>query len=98
MAALEKLSDTSWKQPFIDRGEQFSLWGIHPDVIKHCGIGNEDDRTLRITFDEKFKIVITCFFHITSGKEIHFPVDLQEVIKPIVLNNKDSFFIVEVLD
>jgi len=98
MAALEKLSNTSWKQSFTDRGEQFGKWGIHPDVIKHFTIGDEDDRRLRITFDGKFKIEITALFHITSGKEIYFPVELQEVIKPIVLNNRDSFFIVEVLD
>src|SRR5690606_10879975 len=37
-------------------------------------------------------------FQITSGREISFPRELQELIRPIVFNNPSSYFVVRVLD
>jgi len=98
MAKLIRLSDTSWKQPFQDRGKQFKLWLSQKDVATYCNIEDGQKRHLRIKFEDKFKIDVTDYFSITSGREVSFPPEFQNKIKPVVLNNKDSFFIVEVLD
>jgi len=98
MAALEKLSDTSWKQLFVDRSKEFCSWQCQIDVADYCKIKDGTKRHLRIKFEDKFKIDITDYFAISSGREVIFPADIQNKIKPVVLNNRDSFFIVEVLD
>lgn len=37
-------------------------------------------------------------FQITSGREISFPRELQELVRPIVLENPSSYFVIRVID
>ena len=98
MAHLGKISDTKWKQPFRDRKKEFKLWKSHVKVADLCRFVDGTKRLLTIEFDPKFNLNITDLFQITSGKEIYFPKELQDVVKPIILKNPDSFFTVEVVD
>jgi putative restriction endonuclease len=98
MARLEKLSNISWKQPFKDRKKEFHLFTAHTDVSNHCQLEDGTKRLLNIKFEDNFNIDITDNFQITSGREISFPKELQELIKPIILDNPNSFFIITVLD
>ena len=97
-AKLEKLSNISWKQPFKDRKKEFHLFGTHKEVSEYCKLEDGTKRRLKIKFEDEFDIDVVDCFQITSGKEISFPSKFQELIKPIILNNPDSFFIVTVLD
>jgi hypothetical protein len=74
------------------------LWSSHDDVAGHCEFRDGTKRLLRITFESRFEIDIVDHFQITSGLEICFPRELQELIRPIVLNNPSSYFVVRVLD
>src|SRR5690554_1341603 len=98
MAKLLKISNTSWEQPFRDRRKELHLWNSHVDVSDHCKFTDGTKRLLRITFEPRFEIDIVDHFQITSGREISFPRELQELIRPIVFNNPSSYFVVRVLD
>jgi len=98
MAKLIKLSDTSWKQPFTDRRKETHLWSSHSEVADYCNLENGTKRTIRISFEKKFNIVVEREFQITSSRELYFPMDFQDRIRQIVYDNSDSFFIAEVLD
>jgi len=98
MARLEKINNTSWKQPFRDRKKEFHLWGSHTSVAGYCNLTDGTKRLLQIQFESKHHIDIIDRFQITSGKEISFPKEFQNLIKPIVLENPNSHFIVKVLD
>lgn len=98
MAALEKLSNTSWKQPFRDRKKELHLWGTHKEVADFCDLIDGEKRLLQITFESRYEIDVTDWFSITSGREISFTKEFQEFIKPIVFKNPDSFFVVRVAD
>ena len=98
MASLEKITSTSWKQPFKDRKKEFHLWGSHTEVANHCNLQDGTKRLLNIQFENAHEIDITDRFQITSGKEISFPKELQNLIKPIILDNPQSYFIVRVID
>lgn len=98
MAKLVQLSNTSWEQPFRDRKKEHVLWGSHPAVREHCDLVDGTRRLLQISFDPRFDLDVVDYFHITSGREIQFPKVLVEMIRPIVLENPESSFIVTVLD
>lgn len=98
MAKLIQLSDTSWEQPFRDRKKEHLLWGSHPAVREHCKFVDGTRRLLQIAFDPRFDLDIVDYFQITSGREIQFPKVLVEMIRPVVLKNPESSFIVTVLD
>lgn len=98
MAKLVKLSNISWKQPFEDRKKEFHLFTVPTDVSKYCQLQDGTKRLLNIKFEDSFNIDIIDNFQITSGREISFSKILQELIKPIIINNPNSFFIVTVLD
>lgn len=98
MAKLLRISNTSWKQPFIDRKKELHLWNTQSAVASYCELKNETKRLLNIKFEDKFNIDITQEFQITSLTQIYFPKDLQDKIENIVFNNPDSYFTVTVLD
>ncbi len=98
MARLEKLSNISWKQPFIDRKKELHLFTTQKDVSKYCNLKDGTKRLLNIKFESHFNIDIVDYFQITSGEEISFPVKFQRLIEPIIWGNPKSFFIVTVLD
>jgi putative restriction endonuclease len=98
MAKLEKLSNTKWRQPFCDRKNEFRSWNSQPDIAKYCQFRDGTKRLLRIEFEKKFNLVIEDRFQITSGLEISFKKEFQDIIRPIILENPDSYFIVHVLD
>jgi putative restriction endonuclease len=98
MAKLIKLSNTSWEQPFRDRKKEIHLWTSPSDVADHCNFEDGTKRLLRITFEPRFEIDIVDRFQITSGREIRFPRELQELVRPIVMENPSSYFVVRVLD
>jgi len=98
MAKLIQLSNTSWKQPFKDRKKEFHLWSSQSDVATYCDLKDGSKRLLNIKFEDEYSINETREFQITRGKEISFPKDFQDRIRDIVLNNQDSFFIVNILD
>lgn len=98
MAKLTKISNTSWTQPFQDRKKEFHLWGSQSEVADYCDLKDGTKRLLQITFEPQFEMDIIDFFQITSGKEISFPRALQELIKPIIVENPSSCFVVTVLD
>lgn len=98
MAKLIQLSDTSWEQPFRDRKKEHLLWGSHPAVREHCKFVDGTRRLLQIAFEPRFDLDIVDYFQITSGREIQFPKVLVEMIRPVVLKNPESSFIVTVLD
>lgn len=98
MAKLEKLSNTKWKQPFSDRKSEFRYWGCHSEIAKHCQFHDGTKRLLRIEFEKRFNLDIKDRFQVTSGLEITFTKELQDIIRPIILENPDSYFIVHVLD
>lgn len=98
MARLEKLSNTKWKQSFRDRQREFRLWSSHTEVAEYCEIEDGTKRYLKIDFEHKFGLSVEDFFTITSGREIRFSKELQDVAKEIILENPESFFTVEVLD
>lgn len=74
------------------------MWNSHGDVADHCEFRDGTKRLLRIMFETRFAIDIVDYFQITSGREISFPRELQEIIRPIVFNNPSSYFVVRVLD
>jgi putative restriction endonuclease len=98
MAKLEKRSNTKWLQPFSDRKREFRSWNSQPDIAKYCQFRDGTKRLLRIEFEKKFNLDIEDRFQITSGLEITLNKELQDVIRPIILENPDSYFIVHVLD
>ncbi|NCB57021.1 MAG: HNH endonuclease [Gammaproteobacteria bacterium] len=98
MAKLEKITSTSWKQPFKDREKEFHLWGTHKEIADHCNLQDGTKRLLNIQFESNHEIDVTDHFQITSGREISFPKDFQELIKPVIKSNPQSYFIVRVLD
>ncbi|MDN5537353.1 HNH endonuclease [Comamonas sp.] len=98
MAKLIQLSETSWEQPFRDRKKEHVLWGSHPVVREHCQFVDGTRRLLQISFDPRFDLDVVDYFQITSGREIQFPQALVEMIRPIVLENPESSFVVTVLD
>ncbi|MBJ7312050.1 HNH endonuclease [Rugamonas sp. CCM 8940] len=98
MANLIKLSDTSWQQPFRDRKKEFRLWPTQKEVASFNDLKNSTKRLLRVSFEPRFNLDVIDLFQITSGQEISFPKDFQDIIKPIVLNNLNSYFTVEVLE
>lgn len=98
MAKLIKLTDTSWQQPFRDRKKEHILWGSHTEVRENCKFADGTRRLLQISFEPRFELDIVDYFQITSGREIKFPKVLVDMIKPIVLENPESSFIVTVLD
>lgn len=95
---LEQISNTRWKQHFRDRKKEFHLWSSHKAVSDYCELENGTKRLLLIQFEEKYNIDILDWFQITSGREVSFPKILQEIVRPIVLNNPDSYFTIEVKD
>ncbi len=97
MAKLEKLSNTKWRQPFSDRN-YVRTWESHPEVAKYCQFHDGTNRLLRIEFEKKFNLDIEDRFKIRSGLEIAFKKALQDIIRPIIQDNPDSYFIVHVLD
>ena len=97
MAKLIQLSDTSWKQPFVDRRKERHLWGAHKAVWNFCNFKNGTKRLLNVKSESKFGINETRLFQITSG-EISFPKDFIVRIDKIVTNNPESYFIFSVLD
>ncbi|WP_051321558.1 HNH endonuclease [Chrysiogenes arsenatis] len=100
MASLIKVSDISWRQPFVDRRREFHLWGVQPDVKKHCRFEDGTKRLLRIAFDSNLGLDIDVldYFQITSRRKVSFPKALQEVVKLVVIDNPDSYFTVTVMD
>ncbi|QGZ31151.1 HNH endonuclease [Stutzerimonas stutzeri] len=98
MATLIQLSDTSWEQPFRDRKKEHLLWGAHPAVRERCKFVDKTRRLLQISFEPRFDLDIVDYFQITSGREIQFPQALAEIVRPVVLENPESSFIVTVLD
>lgn len=98
MAKLIKLTDTSWQQPFRDRKKEHILWGSHTEVRESCNFADGTRRLLQISFEPRFDLDIVDHFQITSGREIKFPKALVDMIRPIVLENPESSFIVTVLD
>jgi predicted restriction endonuclease len=98
MAKLEKITSSSWKQSFKDRKNNFSLWKSHKEVAEHCKLVDGVKRLLNIQFENHNEINVTDHFRITSGKEISFPKEFENLIKPIILSNPRSYFIVRVLD
>lgn len=98
MAKLIKLTDTSWQQPFRDRKKEHILWGSHTEVRDRCNFTDGTRRLLQISFEPRFDLDIVDHFQITSGREIKFPKALVDMIRPIVLGNPESSFIVTVLD
>lgn len=97
MAKLIKLSDTSWKQPFVDRRKERHLWGAHSAVWDYCNFKNGTKRLINVKSEPKFGINETRLLQITSG-EISFPRDFINRIDKIVTDNPDSYFIFSVLD
>jgi putative restriction endonuclease len=98
MAKLIKLSNISWKQPFINRKKELHLWGSQPEVADFCKFKDSTKRLLNIRFEEKFGIDITEKFQITSDRQISFPKNLRDRIEKIIFENPDSYFTVTVLD
>ena len=98
MAKSEKISDTSWKQPFSDRKKEMKLFPANPEVASFCEFKDKTKRKLNVKFEKRFNIDETRYFQITSGKEIYFPKVFQNKIGEIIFNNPESFFIVTVLD
>jgi len=98
MARLEKINNTTWKQPFRNRKKEFHLWGSHSEVAKYCKLLDGTKRLLQIQFESHHEIDIIDKFQITSGKEISFSKGFQDLIKPIILNNPNSYFLIKVLD
>jgi len=98
MAKLEKINSTSWKQLFKDRKKEFHLWGTQKEIAKHCNLQDGTKRLLNIQFESNHEIDVTDHFQITSGREISFPKEFQEIIKPVIEGNPQSYFIVRVLD
>jgi hypothetical protein len=98
MAKLTKLSNTSWEQPFRDRKKEVHLWTSHSEVAESCNLRDGTKRLLQISFEPRFGIDLVDRFQITSGREISFPRELQEIVRPVVLNNPASSFVVCVLD
>jgi putative restriction endonuclease len=100
LASLIRISNTSWRQPFADRKREFHLWSVQPHVRDYCDFKDGTKRLLWISFDEDLRadLDVLDYFQITSGKEISFPKALQEVIKPIVIGNPNSYFVVTVMD
>lgn len=98
MAKLLKLSNTSWEQPFRDRKKEIHLWTSHVDVADYCKFEDRTKRLLRITFEPRFEIDIIDYFQITSGREISFSKEFQELVRLVILNNSTSYFVVRVLD
>ncbi|HIF9263909.1 TPA: HNH endonuclease [Photobacterium damselae] len=98
MARLEQISNVSWKQPLKDRKKEFHLWNSQLDVRKSCDLQDGTKRLLSIEFDNAPELNVIDKFQITSGKEISFTKDYQNLIKPFILSKKTSFFIVTVLD
>lgn len=98
MARLIRMGDDSWKQFFVNRKKEMHLWPIQKDVKRIHGIHNKQKCTFEITFDPKLKLEsIRREFTITSS-EIAFPVELQRRIRPIITNNRQSYFIIKVCD
>jgi putative restriction endonuclease len=97
MAKLIQLSDTSWKQPFVDRRKERHLWGAHRAVWNFCNFQNGTKRLLNVKSESKFGINETRLFQITSG-EISFPKDFIDRVDKIITNNPDSHFVFSVLD
>ncbi|MAL97760.1 MAG: restriction endonuclease [Alteromonadaceae bacterium] len=98
MSKLIKLSNTSWEQPFRDRKKEVHLWTSQREIAEYCELKDGTKRLLQITFEPRFGIDLVDYFQVTSGREISFPKELQEIIRPIVLNNPTSSFVVRVLD
>lgn len=98
MAKLVKLSNISWEQPFRDRKKEVHLWPSQGEVAKHCNLRDGTKRLLQIKFEPRFGIDLVDRFQITSGREISFPRELQEIVRPVVFNNPGSSFVVRVLD
>ncbi|AEI14114.1 restriction endonuclease [Flexistipes sinusarabici DSM 4947] len=98
MARLEKLNNISWKQPLQNRNKEFTLWPSHKKVANFCNFEDGTKRLLNIKFEEYQKINVTDKFQITSGREIRFPKSFQDIVKPVILKNPNSYFIVTVLD
>lgn len=98
MARLIEISNTSWKQLFQDRERQYQYWSIPKNIADHCQIKDGDDKKIRIHFPEIDFSDITEIFHITSGKEISFRKNIQNIIGPIVKQNRSSYYIAEILD
>ena len=98
MASLNYLSNTKWKQLFRDRKKEFRLWKIPEKIADFCQIKDKTKRQLALEFDPKFNINIIDLFQVTSGREVYFPKELQKIVRPIVLQNPESYFTIEVLD
>lgn len=98
LARLQKLSNISWKQPLVDRKKEFHLWSSHNDVAKYCNFKDGTKRLLSIEFECNSDLNVIDRFQITSGKEISFPKSFQGLVKPVILGNPNSNFIVKVLD
>ncbi len=98
MAKLEKLSNTSWKQPLVDRKKEFHLWSSQSEVARYCDFKDGTKRLLSIEFEFNSDLNVIDRFQITSGKEIRFPKLFQDLVKPEILENPNSNFIVQVLD
>jgi predicted restriction endonuclease len=98
MAKLEIVNKTSWKQPFIDRKKEFHLWSTPTVIADYCNLIDGTKRLLQIQFEKHHEIDVVDRFQITSGREIRFPKNFQELIIPIVRKNPDSYFLVRVLD
>lgn len=98
MAKLEKISNTSWKQPFQDRENEFHLWSIPTEIANHCSVVDNTKRLLQIQFERHHEIDVIDKFQITSGKQISFPKKFQDIIKPIISANRNSYFLVRILD
>lgn len=98
MAKLEKIDVLSWKQLFKDRKKELTLWSTHKEVAQYCNLKDKNKRLLQIQFEKNPELDVIDLFQITSGKEIRFPTDYQNLIGPVIFNNPDSYFIVRVLD
>jgi putative restriction endonuclease len=98
MAKLEKLSSNSWKQLFKDRQREFCLWSSQKEVAEYCTLMDGTKRHINVEFENHLDLNITDWFQITSGGEIRFPRNLQEIVSPIIKDNPDSYFIATILD
>ncbi|OEU70814.1 MAG: hypothetical protein BA863_11940 [Desulfovibrio sp. S3730MH75] len=98
MANLTILDNTSWKQPFVDRKKEFHLWNIPTKIADACSIDDNTYRHINIEFEDTHNINILDSFRITSGRKISFSTKLIDLIKPIILNEPNSFFVAKIIN
>jgi len=98
LSKLEVISKTSWKQPFKNRNKDVRLWGIPNKIKENCHIVDKSRRMVHFQFENKFNLSFTQDCAITSDCNVRLNIENQKLIKPIILNNPDSFFIASVVD